>query len=290
MAISANSKWIAAIEYDGNGNNASYNRVILASVDGKKEFLLSHDQKPINAIAFTPDSNQVISSDDSGLINIWNVDDGKKLSEIRASGVVLSLTVSPDGKYLVAGIEEGNHSIVWDLSKKIQVATLDQIGKISSVQFSPDGKLLATGSSEATIYLWNVEDNGTFSRAENEFDVNGELSTMEFSPDSNLLTIGDSTGFAYLFDIKLGQEVSRLPHIDKVTSISFSPDGKQLATVSRKAVMLWDVPTIPIFTREKLTEAACARMTENFGQDKWKLIFFEDEYYPICPNLPVGGD
>ncbi len=290
LAISADSNWIAAIEYDGNGNNASYNRVILASVDGEKKFLLSHDQEPISAVTFTPDSKQIITADQKGLINIWNVENGEKISEIKSNGVILSLTVSTDGIYLAAGIEEGNHSIVWNLKKKIQVATLDQIGKINSVQFSSDGKLLATGSSEATIYLWNVGADGTFTLAENEFHVNGDLSALEFSPDSSLLAVGDSTGFAYLFDITLGQEVSRLPHIDKVTSISFSPDGKKLATVSRKAVMLWDVPSIPFFIREKLAEAACSRMTENFDENKWKLIFFEDEYYPICPNLPAGGD
>ena len=208
---------------------------------------------------------------------------------LNTKGVILSLAVSPNGKYLVAGIEEENHSVVWDLTTQVQVATLEQVGRIKAVQFSRDGKLLATGSSEATVFLWNVED-GSFSRAENEFDANGEVLSMEFSPDNSLLAVGDSTGYAYLFDLALKQEVARLPHVDKVTSVSFSPSGKQLATVARKTVSLWDVPSIPRVMRDSLVETACAHLTTNFDMNKWKFLFFEEEYRLICPNLPAGAN
>ncbi|MDO8753173.1 MAG: TIR domain-containing protein [Anaerolineales bacterium] len=287
MAVSADSRWIAAVEYDSN--IADYNRVILASTDGTKKFFPGHDKEVIDAVAFTPDGKQVITADENGLIFIWNVENGEKSYSLETTGVILSLAVSPDGKYLVAGIEEGDQSIVWDLSTKTQIATLEQAGKIKNIQFSRNGKLIATGSSEATIYLWRVED-GTFSRAEHEIQVNGEVTAMEFNPDDTVLAVGDSSGFVYLLDLALGQEVARLPHVDKVTSVSFSPDGKQLATVSRKTVLLWDVPSIPLVTRENLVETACSHMTRNFDESEWKLVFFEDEYYPICPNLPAGGN
>jgi WD40 repeat protein len=290
LAISPDSKWVAAIENDSHVTNIDFNRVTLVSVDGKNKYILSHGGSLINAAVFAPDSSQIITADEKGLINFWNVENGEKQSSLKTQGVILSLAVAPDGKYLVAGFKDDNHSLVWDLSTKAQVATLDQIGKINSVQFSRDGKLLASGSSATTIYLWTVGEDGTFTRAENILHVNGELFTLDFSPDMNLLAAGDSTGFAYLFDLGLNQEVSRLPHIDRVTSVSFSPDGKQLATVSRKVVVLWDVALIPRFAREMLTKAACARMTENLSHNKWKLVFLEDEYYPICPNLPAGGN
>jgi WD40 repeat protein len=285
MAISADSKWVAVVENDENV--ADYNRVVLVSADGEKKHFLSHDGEVIDAIAFTPDNKQVITADQKGLINIWNVENGKKSYSLNTKGVILSLAVSPNGKYLVAGIEEGNHSIVWDLTTQAQVATLEQVGRIKAVQFSKDGKLLAIGSSEATVYLWNVED-GSFSRSKNDFLANGGVLSLDFSPDNKRLAVGDSTGYVYLFDLALGQEVARLPHVDKVTSISFSLDGKQLATVARKTVSLWDVPSIPLILRDKLTETACAHLINNFDENKWKLLFFEEQYRLICPNLPAG--
>ena len=285
MAISADSKWIAVVENDEN--IADYNRVVLVSADGEKKYFLSHDREVINAVTFTPDSKQVITADQDGVINIWNVERGEKFYVFNTKGIVLSLVVSPNGKYLVAGIEEGNHSIVWDLTTHAQITTLEQVGRIKAAQFSKDGKLLATGSSEATVYLWNAED-GSFSRTEDELLVNGEILSLDFNPDNKRLAVGDATGYVYLFDLALGQEVARLPHVDKVTSVSFSPNGNQLATVSRKTVSLWDVPSIPLIMRDKLTETACAHLINNFDENKWKFLFFEEEYRPICPNLPAG--
>jgi WD40 repeat protein len=215
------------------------------------------------------------------------VEKGEKAYSINTEGVILALAVSPNGKYLVAGIEENNHSIVWDLTTQTQVATLEQVGRIKAIQFSKDGTLLATGSSEATLYFWNAED-GSFSRSKIEFFANGEILSLEFSPDNQKLAMGDSTGYVYLFDLVLGQEVARMPHVDKVTRISFSSDGKQLATVSRKTVFLWDVPSIPLVLRSQLTETACARLINNFDKNKWKVLFFEEDYRLICPNLPAG--
>jgi WD40 repeat protein len=285
MAISPDSKWIVVVEKDEN--IVDYNRAILVSADGEKKFFLSHEGNVIDAATFTPDNKQAITADQNGQINIWNVETGEKSRTLNTEGVILSLAVSPNGKYLVAGIEEGNHSIVWNLTTQAQVATLDQIGRIKAIQFSKDGNLLATGSSEATIYFWNAED-GSFSRSKNEFHANGEALSLDFSANNKLLAAGDSTGYVYLFDLALNQEVARLPHADKVTSVSFSPDSRQLATVSRKTVLLWDVPSIPLVMHDKLTENACARLIANFDKSKWKLLFFEEEYRLICPNLPAG--
>jgi WD40 repeat protein len=282
MAFSSDSKWVAVVENDENV--AAYNRVVVMSTDSEKNFFLSHDGEVIYTVAFTPDNKQVITADEKGLINIWNMENGEKLYSLKTEGVILSLAVSPDGKYLVAGIEDGSHSVVWDLTTQAQVTTLEQAGRIQAVQFSKDGSLLATGSSEASVSMWNVKD-GSFSRANNGFLVNGEVLSMEFNPENKLLAVGDSTGYVYLFDLALGQEIARLPHVDKVTSVSFSPDGKQLATVSRKTVLLWDVPSIRLIMRNKLVETACTHLISNFDENKWKTLFFEEKYRLICPNL-----
>jgi WD40 repeat protein len=284
MAISADSNWLAVAEEDENV--ADYNRVILVSADGEKKYSLSHDGSVIDAVVFTPDSRRVISADQKGVINIWDVESGKKSHTLNTEGVILSLAISPDGKYLVAGTEEGNQSIVWNLATQVQAAVLEQVGRINAIQFSRDGKLLATGSSETTVQLWNVKD-GTFTRAENNFLANGDILSLQFSPDNTRLAVGDSTGYVYLFDLALNQEVARLPHVDKVTSVSFSPDGKQLATATRKTVLLWDVPSIPLVMRDKLEQTACSRLTSNLDKSKWKSLFFEEEYRPICPDLPI---
>ncbi|MBI3166522.1 MAG: hypothetical protein HYZ24_17690, partial [Chloroflexi bacterium] len=233
---------------------------------------------------------RVVTTDQKGIIYIWDVESGQKLSSLNGGMGVISMTVSPDGKYLVTGTEEGNRSIVWDLATLTKITELEQIGLINSVQFSKDGKILATGSSETSVYLWNAGD-GSFSRIGHEILVNGNVITMSFSPDDKLLAVGDSAHYVYLFDIASNGEINRLPHADKVTSVSFSPDGKQLVSVSRKTVLLWDLPSLPSITSENLIDAACSHLISNFDDAKLKFFFegAEDEHRNICPNLPAGN-
>jgi hypothetical protein len=66
------------------------------------------------------------------------MENGEKSYIFSTKGVVLSLLYRPmENIWLQA--EEGNHSIVWDLTTHVQVATLEQLGRINAVQFSRDG-------------------------------------------------------------------------------------------------------------------------------------------------------
>jgi WD40 repeat protein len=284
MAVSPDSNWLAVVEEDENFSD--YNRVVLIDSDGNKKDFLSHDGNLVTSVIFTPNSQQVISADEKGVIIVWRVEDGKKVTSLDAGEVLLSLAVSPDGRYLVAGTEEGNKSIVWDLASQTQTATLGQVGRINAIQFSHDGKLLATGSSETSINLWNAADH-SFTQA-GSLLVNGEALSIAFSPDDALLAAGDSSGYAYLFDLAQQEEIARLPHVDKITSVSFSPEGKRLVTVTRKTALLWDFPSIETVRRETLQETACGRLITNLDESKWKSLF-TDEYRLICPDLPAGS-
>ena len=62
-----------------------------------------------------------------------------------------------------------------------------------------------------------------------------------------------------------------------------SPDS--LATVSRKVVQFWDVPTLPLVPTSELIEEACLHLTANISQSEWENIFPGEEYRPLCPNL-----
>jgi WD40 repeat protein len=99
-------------------------------------------------------------------------------------------------------------------------------------------------------------------------------------------------GYVYLYDIATNQEVNRLPHVDNVTSVSFSPDGKQLVTVARKTVLLWDLQNLPRMMRENLTDIACAHLIRNFNPTELKFFFEgeEEDHQRICPNLPIAGE
>jgi WD40 repeat protein len=115
--------------------------------------------------------------------------------------------------------------------------------------------------------------------------MNGKPHALAFSPDGKLLAGGSSNYFAYLWDVSLGQEISRIPHSDVVRSVSFSPDGLELATVARKTVQIWDIPALPITPTDTLVDAACAHLVSNLSEIEWESIYTGDEYRVLCPDL-----
>ena len=100
--------------------------------------------------------------------------------------------------------------------------------------------------------------------------------------------VGSSDGYAQNFDMVSGNEVSRIPHIGEVTGLAFSADGKQLFTVSRKVVQIWDVSKLVLTPTEKLIDTACSRLVANFSLTEWQTLFETGPYRLICPNLPQG--
>jgi WD40 repeat protein len=281
LAVSKDSKWIAAVQYDNV--KTIYNVVVIPVDNPAAQFTL--DARPINAVAFTPD-NQLVTAGDSGAVIVWDIASRKEIVNFNSGGVSDALAVSPDGKYLAAGVAGGD-IVVWNLSTRAYFKTLEQFGAISSLQFSPDGKLLATGSSESLVALWNVADD-SFSRVNYDLRTDSGVSSMEFSPKNDILAVGDSKGLVFLFDIVHGEEAARLRHANKASSVSFSPDGTQLAVASQKGVDLWDMTAILFTKRDQLIESACARMTHNLSHGEWANIFPNEQYRLICPDLPAG--
>ena len=115
------------------------------------------------------------------------------------------------------------------------------------------------------------------------------FSLLEIHLTGNL--IGDYSISIYSGnDISIGEEVSRLPHSDAVTSVSFSKDGNLLATVSRKVVQFWDIPALPLVPTSDLINVACSHLTANISKSDWEIIFPGEDYRPICPDLQTTSN
>ncbi len=261
----------------------NHNQALLHDIQKKSTLVLPHGAE-VSDVAFSLDSQTAITSGTDKRVVFWDAATGEQRAEIQNAGEVFSLEISPDGKFLAAGSQDT--TTVWDLAAKRQVADLPQIGKIQALAFSRDGNWLATASSEGTIMFWKAGQG--YAQLPKSMLVSGQARLLSFDPDHRWMAVAGSAGFVYLWDVDAAQEVARLPHGDAVTSVSFSPDGKYLATVSRKVVDIWDTASIPVVTTDNLDSAACGRLTSNLTTDEWNILFAGEEYRLLCPDLSTG--
>ena len=166
--------------------------------------------------------------------------EAKKLAEAAKVGAKFkALAFSPDGRWLVAGAEDGQ-LFAWGARDGKQVG---EIGKcataISSVQFLAEGDLVAAGDGK-TARVWESRPAWSLVRTIGDGkDVSvfaGRVSGLAFSPGGEILATGSGvpsrSGDLRLWDVreaKLLHEVKDA-HSDAIADVAFSPDGEAVAT------------------------------------------------------------
>lgn len=234
---------------------------------------------PIQSIAFSPDSQQLLTSDSEGKIQTWNVANAELIAQpddkyTQAFSLATSsslLAIGSKDNITVIGMNENGPS------------QIESSGENTRLVFSQDGSLLASGDPSGRIDIWN-DQNGTFTAVASF--VREQAVSLAFNPAGTLLAVGTATN-AYLIDTATGEEVARIPHIDIVNGISFSPDGKMLVTASSKVIQFWSIENIQHIRKADLLPTACTHLVQNFDAAQWQALFGEEPYRTLCEDLPV---
>ncbi|HLO15412.1 MAG TPA: PQQ-binding-like beta-propeller repeat protein, partial [Anaerolineales bacterium] len=255
------------------------NEVAIYNIDkrGSKTLKVS---APIRAIAFSPDSQQLMTSDSNGNVQAWDVLNAQLIDNAAVEYPQAS-SLDANAEFLAMGSKD-----------KIALMELNDGGTFSEIKsqgdntllgFSADGSMLAATDSSGQINLWKYQ-GGQFT-ALKPF-IKEQAVSLAFNPKGTLLAVGTAQN-AFLIDTTTAEEVARIPHIDNVNGVSFSEDGNILATASSKALQFWDIAKIRQIKKANLDTTACSRLIENFDASQWHALFGDEAYRPLCPNLPV---
>lgn len=218
-------------------------------------FVETAEQKGAWRVSFFPDGKRFAvasSSNSNPVVKIYETATAKELFALTGQTKrIRALDVSPNGKLIATGNQEGN-LIIWNAEtgaelKKFSFSTAQKGTEFQDLQFSKDGtKLAAVGFNMLVVFdveTWrsNRADNKEF------FDKNvlNNGWKIAFSPLGKTLAIGTFEGNVVFLDAETLKILRVLKiHQSNVKSLAFSPDGKILATASwDRTIKFIDVQT-----------------------------------------------
>ena len=120
---------------------------------------LSGHELAVFSLAFSADGAILASGSDDQALRLWDVATGAEIRTLSEQSRASSLSFSPDGTMLAAGLTgyEMNPVEVWDLEAGSSIAALlGHRSSVTALAFSPDGSICASGSPDGTVLLWDV--------------------------------------------------------------------------------------------------------------------------------------
>ena len=198
-------------------------------------------------MTFSPDGERLAVGErlgvgGNGLIRIWDVGKRRELFAIPLLGYLQSLTYSPDGKFLAAGV--GNEVKLFDARTGPGVLVIRRDnGWALSVSFSPDSRQLAATYGDGTVRFYETATGREVQALVHSLTQAARAAA--FSPDGSRFASAGSDGVIQVWDRATSRPVCKcVGHRGGINRVAFSPDGERLASASEdKTVKLWAVAT-----------------------------------------------
>ena len=180
--------------------------------------------------------------------------------ELIDAPIVLNLEAKPNDRNLLGATS--------DASKKE-----DGSGEKANTDLGNDGDYTQ----------WNLPENAKARLGK------GSIKGISVSPDNTQIAVASATGI-WIYDAHTGDKLTLLSdHITTTAKVTFSPDGKLLATGSGNRIIIWNTDTgtlIRSFKREnavlhtlKITDDNKTLICEGYGTQLWNIATGEKEEF-----------
>lgn len=214
--------------------------------DGKELAGWKADSDSLQGLQFLSHDRELLSASYDSTLARWTRD-GTLLQRISTPAPVTSMAADETSALIVTGHNDG-HVRLWRLADLSLIGDLHlHRGAVRAVAFHVTHRLLASSGTDGRVFLWRLgEEPHPLSSPPSD------AQDLAFSPDGTVLM---GSGWFHLFRWRLDDETLQIlptAHHGLIKSISFSRDGRMLASIGRQtdsAVYLLDPQTGAVLKR-----------------------------------------
>jgi WD40 repeat protein len=194
----------------------------------------------VDAVAFSPDAQQIAAATADGNVSLWNRQ-GHAIQTLIGDGQEIgSLSFSPDGAALLANAADQAGSIqFWNLSNRSPYHIPTHSLNLTSAAFSSDGQMLIGGNANGRVQLWSQQGDPI---AKLRPRLNSMITAVAF--DGPSIVSGDANGRIALWNTK-GDRLGQLWAGASIEALTVSQAGQRIISQDRhrQQAFLWNQQT-----------------------------------------------
>ncbi|TAQ87241.1 hypothetical protein B7494_g4429 [Chlorociboria aeruginascens] len=184
----------------------------------------------MNALAYSPDGQRIITTADDGKIKVWDVNTGFCIVTFteHTSGVT-ACEFAKRGNVLFTSSLDGSIR-AWDLIRYRNFRTFTAPTRLSfsSLAVDPSGEVVCAGSVDSfDIHIWSVQTGQLLDRLSGH---EGPVSSLAFAPNGGVVVSGSWDNTVRIWSIFDRTQTSEPLQLQSdVLDVAFRPDSRQLA-------------------------------------------------------------
>jgi WD40 repeat protein len=265
-----------------------------------RSFRLDADR--FTCASFHPDGSQIVTGSRKSNVSTWNILSGEKILEFKAVPKDLysdkgfeypetrTVAFSSDGQFIIAGAGD-NTAILWDAKtgneiRKFKNARSTCTSCIAEASITSDNKYILTARSDSI----KMFDRASGSLVRQFYAQGGSPEGLAVSNEDRFVAVIEY-GVAEVWDLKSGKMILKAGDYsqNKILSLAFSADGKQIITGSEKRIT--DVYDIGSGEKTLTLKGYLNQVDERILNDSymyWAALVNEAKLSPDGKYIAVG--
>lgn len=231
--ISPNGRYVAT--RDGTAAH------IWSGTDGAPVYSVDGHVDSITDLAFTNDSEGLLTSSLDSTISLWNVVSGERLATFRHDDAVTHVAVQPLGNRFAA-VSADAAVRLWSLDNQyVSTTRAGHSDVVTSIVFHPDGSQFLTAGNDGTFKEWSGAR--AYASAVVAYGPTGNHALAVSPGDTQIAVIRQDDGVSVV-DRDTREITARFEAATVVgqAGLAFSPDGARIvATADRFTPIVWNL-------------------------------------------------